>query len=607
MPGLDALACLARLDADLSQLPVGDRRGLDVIARAASEVLGGVGVSVVTDETDGAPAFRLPLAGGVGSLCVHGAAVKGTPLRILEGMAQRASVVLRVSRELQAMEQALSRKEDELARLHRSALLISSRSNVQTTLDTILQMALEVTGARYGIVRLLSSRGTLVTGSVAGENLDRPLVEALPVQPDTITGWVATHRQPLCIADVREPPWSGLYYPLDRGHAMRAELAVPLLGGGGRVEGVLNLESPRVGAFGESDRLLLQALATQAVIAIQEARLLDALQECAEHLLSWPCSRVLHRLVELARDLLGAGAAAISLADGRAVAAGEPGQTWPRSLEVPIGDGGGTFTVYSPEGESLRPEAEWDRKVLVCLAHYAALALENETRTELLQRTREQRAVAEMFAAVGDVAANLLHQLNNKIGIIPVRVQNVLDKCEPDAYLARQLSEIQKSAQDAIAVTRENLKLLRPGENRSIRLSSCIEQALRMLHAAGSIHIQVEGVEDLPAIQGEEGSVTLVFLNLLENAVSAMGGSGRLHLRGSQAGRVVRVAITDTGPGIAPELQERVFEFNFSGRPHKFGFGLWWVRTHMTRLGGAVTVESEPGHGTTFRLAFPLP
>ena len=74
---------------------------------------------------------------------------------------------------------------------------------------------------------------------------------------------------------------------------------------------MLNLESPLVGAFSEQDSHLLQTLATQAVIAIQEARLLDALQQDAQLLLAQPCQQVLSHLVELACDLLNAAASAI--------------------------------------------------------------------------------------------------------------------------------------------------------------------------------------------------------------------------------------------------------------------------------------------------------
>jgi GAF domain-containing protein len=97
---------------------------------------------------------------------------------------------------------------------------------------------------------------------------------------------VARTRQPALISDLRAEPWSHISYPLDSGMKMLSELAVPLVNSSGRLEGVLNLESPHVGAFSEDDSHMLQSLATYAVTAIQEVRLLDALQEIARLLLS---------------------------------------------------------------------------------------------------------------------------------------------------------------------------------------------------------------------------------------------------------------------------------------------------------------------------------
>ena len=59
--------------------------------------------------------------------------------------------------------------------------------------------------------------------------------------------WVARNRQAACISDLHEEPWSQIYYPLDASLEMRSELAVPLIGASGRLEGVLNLESPTSG------------------------------------------------------------------------------------------------------------------------------------------------------------------------------------------------------------------------------------------------------------------------------------------------------------------------------------------------------------------------
>ncbi len=78
-------------------------------------------------------------------------------------------------------------------------------------------MALEVTGARYGIFRLVDrSRNALVMAAIAGDDLGRPAVEALPINATSVMGMVAKTKQPVMIADVRQPPWSRIYYPLDQ-------------------------------------------------------------------------------------------------------------------------------------------------------------------------------------------------------------------------------------------------------------------------------------------------------------------------------------------------------------------------------------------------------
>ena len=74
---------------------------------------------------------------------------------------------------------------------------------------------------------------------------------------------------------------------------------------------------------------------------------------------------------------------------------------------------------------------------------------------------------------------------------------------------------------------------------------------------------------------------------------------------------MLEITVSDSGPGIPPELHARIFELNYSGRggqarPGKLGFGLWWVKTLMARLGGSVAVESDGSNGTTFRLKLPV-
>lgn len=576
---------------------------------------------------------------------------------MLDNFVNQAAMAIYHARRLAGIRRDLARKEEELNRLRRAALLISSRLRLEETLESILQLALEVTNAQYGIFRLLDKSGEfLVTRAVSGLYL--PLVEKLPLNGNSIMAHVARNREPLLIPDLREEPWSKVYYPLDAGLKMHSELAVPLINASGRLEGVLNLESPNLRAFSEDDRHMLQSLATYAVTAIQEVRLLDAVQEVAQLLLSQPCQKVLNHLSLVANDLLNASSSAIWILEdqelilvassgadrhrdriplqrsqiGQAVLQRKPVATndldsdpladargWSRALIVPLlmgtnGQALGAFSVFSTDPQAGRlTESEWDEKVLTFLAHYAALAVQNESHQQALRTSQEQHWIAEAFAAVGDVSANLLHNMNNKVGTIPVRIQAIQDKygqlLGTDSYLTNHLAEIEHSAMEAMQIVQENLSHLRPIRLENVRVASCVAEALQSTQVPSSVQIKIERLEDLPMVTAGKQSLTFVFRNLIENAIAAMRASGLIVIQGSSSPEWVEVSITDSGPGISPDLHDKIFELNFSGRPGvqpgKLGFGLWWVKNLMTRLGGSVLVESDGRHGTTFLLRLP--
>lgn len=573
-----------------------------------------------------------------------------TPLEqlMLDNFVNQAAMALYHTRHLNSVRRDLAHKEDELKRLRRAGMLISSRLGFEETLEAILELTMEVTNARYGIFRLLDRGGEfLVTSAVKGADLERPLVEKLPVHGNSIMAYVARMRESLLIPDLRMEPWSKIYYPLDSSLEMRSELAVPLINASGRLEGVLNLESPTPGAFSEDDHHMLQTLATYAITAIQEVRLLDALQEIARVLLSQPTQSVLDHLAATANDLLNSSSSGIWMqANQELVLMASNGHALPherlareailtkhtlkplpdpaggasRYLVIPLltmGDGQalGAFGVFNSDLDGARlVESEWDEKILMCLAHYAVLALQNESRQQALQASREQHWVAETFAAVGDISSNLLHNMNNKIGIIPVRVQTIQDKyhglLESDAYLAKKLAEIEHSAMDALQIVQENVSHLRPIRMEQVLVSTCVADAILAAQVPPEVSIHTEALEHLPRVLAGQKSLTLVFKNLIENAIDAMKGKGTIAIQGASASGWVELAVRDSGPGIPPELHEKIFELEFSGRtdahPGKLGFGLWWVKTLMTRLGGSVAVESDGSQGTTFRLRLPI-
>jgi GAF domain-containing protein/nitrogen-specific signal transduction histidine kinase len=551
---------------------------------------------------------------------------------MLDNFVNQAAMAIYHARRLAGIRRDLLRKNEELNQLRRAGLLISSRLRLEETLDSILQLALEITNAEYGIFRLLDRNGEyLVTRAVTGMRLERPLVEKLPLNGNSVMALVARTREPLLISDLHQEPWSKIYYPLDSNLEMRSELAVPLINASGRLEGVLNLESPQISAFSEDDNHLLQSLATYAITAIQEVRLLDALQEAAQLLISQPTQNVLDRLCVMANDLLNTEASAIWLSSEsgelRLAAASGPSQDIEKILDVqnqanalvmplPTGEEAralGMFGVCSSgSGAGRSAKSEWDKKVLACLANYAVLALQNESHQQALQISQEQHWTAETFAAVGDISANLLHNMNNKVGTIPVRIQALQDKyqhlLENDSYMANHLAEIERSAGEAMQIVKENLSHLRPIRMEKVHIEACIQEAIRTVQIPETVEIQTNGLERLPAVTAGGQSLTFVFRNLIENALAAMNGEGSIVIQGVCLPESVEICVTDSGPGIAAELHHQIFELNFSRsgiQPGKLGFGLWWVKTLMTRLDGSVTVESNGYRGTTFRLRLP--
>jgi signal transduction histidine kinase len=298
---------------------------------------------------------------------------------------------------------------------------------------------------------------------------------------------------------------------------------------------------------------------------------------------------------------------------GAAVSAAGEGSPAPPTTPL------GAFSVYSAglqEGRFV--ESEWDEKVLTILAHYAALAVHNAARQEALRDAQSRHAMAETFAAVGDIAANLLHQLNNRVGTIPVRVEGIQDKCQAavlaDPYLAANLNEIERSANEAMDAVRESLAHLHPLQLGPVDVAACAQAAVRSANLPEEVTVRLEDLESLPTVVAGERSLTLVFANLFQNAAQAMSGHGVVTVYGSlsqdEAADWVEIAVRDNGPGIPPELHDRIFELSFSqngraARVGSLGFGLWWVKSLMVRLGGSVSVESDGQHGTTFTLRLP--
>ncbi|RMG19646.1 MAG: PAS domain S-box protein [Deltaproteobacteria bacterium] len=237
--------------------------------------------------------------------------------------------------------------------------------------------------------------------------------------------------------------------------------------------------------------------------------------------------------------------------------------------------------------------------------------------TDLTRMVELERQViqAEKLASLGQLAAAVVHELNNPLTSITVYADYLKERLR-EAGQAKEMERAGRILEAAGRIqrfTRSLVDYARPSEERHVPLDlrEVIEQSLDLCeHVVTRRNVQVvtEWSDDLPQIQGNRGKLQQVFVNLVTNACQAMDEGGRLTIRGRVEDEAVRLEVEDDGHGMPPEIAERIFEPFFSTKaPGKgTGLGLSIVQGIVESHGGEIRVESELDRGTTFVLSFPL-
>jgi signal transduction histidine kinase len=245
----------------------------------------------------------------------------------------------------------------------------------------------------------------------------------------------------------------------------------------------------------------------------------------------------------------------------------------------------------------------------------ATMFFKDLTRVEQLE---ERERLRDRLAAVGEMAAVIAHEVKNPLAGIEVMAGLLRRKIpqSPDAQAV--LGDIINEAKMANAIVQEVLDFVRP-MRLLVERTSVADAVQGAIHLAdtkaqrGAVDVQVQLAEGLPLIQGDQHQLMQLFTNLLINAYEAMGGQGRVVISGERVrvedgaeGRAaILVEVADDGPGIPPDVSEKVFEPFFTTKPQGSGLGLAIVRKIVDAHDGRLDLRTMPGRGTTIRLTLP--
>jgi signal transduction histidine kinase len=260
--------------------------------------------------------------------------------------------------------------------------------------------------------------------------------------------------------------------------------------------------------------------------------------------------------------------------------------------------------------------ARLEHEYVALRARVAVLGGELEEKNRLLAasvaRERELEAQAlrqSRLAAMGEMAAMLAHEVRNPLGVMELFTGLLLQdlRAQPDALrlareVARGITDLNHLVTNLLEFTRTQVPRRAP-----VDVDALIEDALRYGADLQAAHaVAVERRLGTPAALGDPDLLRPVFTNLVRNALEAMPGGGTLTVTAEHDARTVRIAIADTGPGIAPAEREAIFRPFYTTRARGTGLGLAVARELVTAMHGRLDVESEVGRGATFTVTLPM-
>jgi signal transduction histidine kinase len=233
-----------------------------------------------------------------------------------------------------------------------------------------------------------------------------------------------------------------------------------------------------------------------------------------------------------------------------------------------------------------------------------------------VRQLEEQIIQAEKLATLGQLAAGVVHELNNPLTSISVYSDYLLKKGERGTGEPSDLEKLRRIVQSAERIlnfTRDLVAYARPSneEPRLISIHDVLDQSVVFCEhviAESGVRVVKKYAENVQPVYAVKGQLHQVFINLITNACHAMPmGAGHLTVETEPVEERLMVRLADNGAGIPSDHLDRIFEpfFSTKGEGKGTGLGLSIVRNIVHQHGGSIQVKSELGGGTAFEIALP--
>ncbi|HVW10213.1 MAG TPA: ATP-binding protein [Bryobacteraceae bacterium] len=265
-----------------------------------------------------------------------------------------------------------------------------------------------------------------------------------------------------------------------------------------------------------------------------------------------------------------------------------------------------TLAVGKPLGLSLPPAEDGEDREVAAIEYKLSL---------IGEQMEGARRDADQIRSFGRLARSVAHEIKNPLNAISLRLETLRMRVAPEVPEAEtDIDLVSNEVQRLDRVVRTFLDLNKPMELDIVpfdasELAASVMETMRPAAKQANVELTIEKPSGPFPVEADCGLLQQGLVNVVNNAIQAIGGTGspgRVHIAVSHQNDNCAIAVTDNGPGMPENVQERIFEPYFTTKASGSGIGLAVTRRALELHGGGIRVRSSPGEGTTMVLSFPV-